>query len=132
MAKREQVIAALGKPRRVLKQADGSEILDFSNQPYSHACYMVTVDAQGTVTRFEDALSDLSIEMIRPGMTRDEVARRMCEPVSRESLRYGETVWEWELSRPGGNNANMFSVYFRGDRVFRTERRTELSEAGAG
>ena len=78
---REQVIAQLGRPTRIVPLANGGQRLQYSQQPAGQYAWMVDVDASGRVTSSRQVLTQADFNRIVPGQwTRDDVEREFGPP----------------------------------------------------
>jgi hypothetical protein len=69
---REQIIQAMGKPSKELNASD-ARVMIFPRGPWGKHTYFVYLDQTGAMTRWSQVLEEKNFELIRPGMTRDEV-----------------------------------------------------------
>jgi len=118
----EDVIAAYGQPKRVWPEADGGRTLEYSSQPMGRHCYMVRLAADGRLMSIEDGLSATNRARVEPGMTPEQVSRRLGAERSRVFFRLsGEDVWDWtvEPDQMGGYGLR-FNVHFKDGVVVRT------------
>lgn len=108
-ATESEVVAARGEPGTRRDNGDGTFTLEYSTQPEGTSCLMLQVDATGQVVKQWDALDDDTLDLVKPGMYKDEVARllgaRRSEKVFPAS---GDEVWDWKVARDG----TLFSVRF--------------------
>lgn len=80
--------AKMGEPASVNREGD-KEIWEYPLGPEGVRTYMMTVDAQGTVEKIDQALNETNFKRIQPGMTITEV-RRILGRNSKEQ-RFGMT-----------------------------------------
>lgn len=64
---REDVLARLGQPTRVVPLADGAQRLQYSQQPAGQYAWMVDLDASGRVTSARQVLNERDFNRIVPG-----------------------------------------------------------------
>lgn len=81
----------MGEPASVTREGD-REVWEYPLGPEGVRTYMMTVDAQGTVERIEQVLTEANFRRITPGMTMPEV-RRILGRQSREQ-RFAMTPTE--------------------------------------
>lgn len=81
----------MGEPANVYREGD-KEVWEYPLGPEGVRTYMMTVNAQGTLERIDQVLTDANFRRIQPGMTSSEV-RRILGRNSREQ-RYGMTPTE--------------------------------------
>ncbi|PTT82929.1 hypothetical protein DBR42_16400 [Pelomonas sp. HMWF004] len=116
------VTALYGQPTRSWPEPDGGRTWEYSQQPMGRHCYMVRLAADDTVLSITDGLSPASRAQIEPGMTPEQVSRRLGTERSRVTYRNsGENVWDWtvEPEQQGGYGLR-FNVHFKDGRVVRT------------
>ncbi|MBW8844621.1 MAG: outer membrane protein assembly factor BamE [Burkholderiales bacterium] len=117
----EEVIAIYGQPKRVWAETDGGRTLEYSSQPMGRHCYMVHLAADSRLLSIEDGLSSASRERIEPGMTPEQVSRRLGTERSRVTYRLsGEEVWDWTVEPDQSGYGLRFNVHFKDGRVVRT------------
>jgi ABC-type transport system substrate-binding protein len=77
---RQEVIARLGPPTRVVPIA-GGERLQYSLQPFGHYAWMVDLDASGRAVRSRQVLNEAEFNRIVPGQwTRADIEREFGPP----------------------------------------------------
>lgn len=116
----------LGQPSAQWRDAGGAYTWEYSGQPYSNWNYLISFDAQGKVTRNLQALSDENIARLSLGMSREEVARLLGTPRTKEwgGFKY-EHIWTWNAGVATATiEEQRFDVYFIADKVVRTGWRT--------
>ena len=117
----EDVVAVYGQPRRIWPEADGGRTLEYSSQPMGQHCYMVRLGADGRLVSVEDGLSPAARTRIEPGMTPEQVSRRLGQERSRVLFRNsGEDVWDWTVQPDQSGYGLRFNVHFKDGRVVRT------------
>lgn len=118
----EQVLALYGPPVRRWTHEDGSETLEYSSQPFGRTCYLLTLDRAGRLQRVEETLNEASrFGTIRPGMTPEQVSRRLGQERSRVFFsNSGEEVWDWNVPPDQGGYLLRFNVHFKDGRVQRS------------
>ncbi|MCC2674963.1 MAG: hypothetical protein K0R58_1910 [Ramlibacter sp.] len=80
---REQVVARMGPPTRVVPLPGGGERFQYSLQPQGRFAWMVDFDTTGRTTRSRQVLTAAGFERILPGQwTRSDVEREFGPPAS--------------------------------------------------
>jgi outer membrane protein assembly factor BamE (lipoprotein component of BamABCDE complex) len=100
-----------GEPVTVVKNADGSQVLEYPRQPEGWTNYRITLGADGKMSSLRQLLNADNFARVRPGMSQTEVLDLLGRPAARK--RYDlkqEEVLEWRF-RPV-NEAKVFSVTF--------------------
>jgi hypothetical protein len=78
---RDQVIARMGQPTRVVPLPGGAQRLQYSLQPAGQYAWMVDLDPAGRVTSARQVLDERDFERIVPGQwTRGDVEREFGPP----------------------------------------------------
>ena len=77
---RDAVVARLGEPVATWPMPGGGQRLEYSHMPAGESTYMVDLDAQGRMLRWEQVLDEAHFDAIEPGLTQDEVRRRIGPP----------------------------------------------------
>jgi hypothetical protein len=78
---RDEVLARLGPPTRVVPLADGGQRLQYSLQPAGQYAWMVDLDGTGRVTSARQVLNELEFHRIVPGeWTRADIEREFGPP----------------------------------------------------
>jgi hypothetical protein len=84
---REEVLARMGQPTRVVPLPNGGQRLQYSLQPAGQYAWMVDLDAAGRVTRTAQALNERDFNRIVPGdWTRADVEREFGPPARIEAV----------------------------------------------
>lgn len=76
----DEVVAVMGAPNARHAQPGGGSRLEYARGPSGLHTYMVDLDAQGRVTRWEQVLDEAHFNAITPGMTVQELQRRLGRP----------------------------------------------------
>ena len=100
-----------GDPAAVFDETDGSRTFDYPRQPEGLTNYLITIRPDGRMSALRQVLKPADFGRIEPGMTRDEVRRRLGRPA--KTQRYAlkrQEVWDWRWA--DGPTARMFSVTF--------------------
>ena len=131
VSQQADVLARLGPPVRRWPDADGGQTLEYSSQPFGQTCWMVSLAADGRLLRLADTLLPASRFSIAPGMTPEQVSRRLGRERSRVFFRFsGEDVWDWNVAPDsmGGDTLLRFNVHFKDGVVLRTSQSTVLPD----
>ncbi|CAN5209455.1 hypothetical protein BH11PSE10_BH11PSE10_16480 [soil metagenome] len=122
VSQQPDVLASFGPPVRSWPNVDGGQTLEYSSQPFGQSCWMATLAADGRLLRLEDTLLPASRFSITPGMTPEQVSRRLGRERSRVFYRFsGEDVWDWNVAPDAlGENLLRFNVHFKDGVVLRT------------
>jgi hypothetical protein len=87
-ASRQDVLARLGPPTRVVAIPGGGERLQYSLQPYGQFAWMVDLDGSGRVQRVRQVMDGREFTRIVPGQwTREDVEREFGPPARIEGTR---------------------------------------------
>jgi len=82
-----EVVAAMGSPNARHALPGGGQRLEYARGPLGLHTYMVDLDGQGRVTRWEQVLDEAHFNAVRPGIPVEELARELGRPA--EIRRYG-------------------------------------------
>ncbi|HLQ01001.1 MAG TPA: hypothetical protein VK143_01740 [Burkholderiales bacterium] len=104
------VEARVGPPAAVWKNADGSEVWEYPQGPQGVQTFMITIDADQSVTEMHQVLSEEYFSKVHAEMSRDEVRRLLGRP---KEVWYfpprDEEVWVWRYLEV---NYRFFNVLF--------------------
>ncbi|MDN3919512.1 outer membrane protein assembly factor BamE [Roseateles violae] len=117
-----EVLSRFGKPVQVWDDGGGARTLEYSSQPFGQTCYMIHIGADGKLIGIEDTLLYASRFAITPGMTQEQVSRRLGKERRRVSYSLsGEEVWDWnvEPDQTGSSYLLRFNVHFKNGVVVR-------------
>ena len=116
----EEVMARYGPPVRIWPEADGGRTLEYSSQPRGQTCWMVRLGPDGRLISIEDTLLYASRFSIEPGMTPEQVSRRLGRERSRVFFSLsGEDVWDWNVAPDQSGYKLRFNVHFKNGTVLR-------------
>lgn len=91
----------LGRPTAEFAEAGGARRLEYVAGPAGKTTWIVELDAQGTVRRAEQVLDEAHFALILPGITQDELRRRLGPPARVWGVRYhDQTVWSYRYETP--------------------------------
>ena len=100
-----------GEPAAVFDEPDGGRTFDYPRQPEGLTNYLITIGPDGRMSALRQVLKPADFGRIEPGMTQDDVRRRLGRPA--KTQRYAlkrQEVWDWRWA--DGATARMFSVTF--------------------
>lgn len=110
---RDEVLARMGQPRRVVPLPDGGQRLQYSLQPAGQYAWMVDLDAAGRVTSARQVLTERDFHRIVPDQwTRADIEREFGPPARIDGVAsWAGPVWTYRWRDI--QNADMFYyVYF--------------------
>jgi hypothetical protein len=109
---REQVIARMGPPGRVVPLANGGQRLQYSLEPGGQYAWMIDIDAAGKVVGSRQVLAESGFDRIVPGQwTRADVEREFGPPARIESVAsWNGPIMTYRWRDAGGANM-LYSVY---------------------
>lgn len=114
-ASEAQVRATMGEPALALSAPDGGRRLVYPRGPLGTQTFMADVSKDGVLVGIHQALNDDTFNVIRPGMTRDEVLRMIGPPGETMAFsRQGTIAWDYRYTDTWGYLA-IFSVIFDRD-----------------
>lgn len=91
-----EVLRALGAPTGRYAMPDGTTRLEFATGPFGRVTWMVDVDAGGRALRAEQVLGERHFATLAPGMSADEVLRRIGRAGEVQRVGWqGHVVWSW-------------------------------------
>ena len=111
MATEADVRRQFGEPAAVFDEPGGSRTFDYPRQPEGLTNYLITIGPDGKLSALRQVLKPAEFGRIEPGMTQDEVRRRLGRPA--KTQRYAvkrQEVWDWRWA--DGPTARLFSVTF--------------------
>lgn len=109
-----EVLASMGEPAMVWKNADGSEQLAYPRGPAGTQTFMAYVGPDGKLQRIEKVLDTAHFARVQAGMTKDEVLRILGPSGSRWTQYYpmsNQLAWSW-LFCNSWNVQEFFDVMF--------------------
>lgn len=115
---RDQLIARMGQPEVQRQLDDGATRLEFPGGTYGKQTWFVDLDASGHAVYSEQVLTEKNFNQITPGMTQDEVRRRLGRPGEMQALaRARGVVWRYRYENPF---CQWFQVEIAADRTVRS------------
>jgi hypothetical protein len=109
-----EVLSRFGKPVKVWDDGGGARTLEYSSQPFGQTCYMVHIGADGKLIGIENTLLYASRFSITPGMTYEQVSRRLGQEHRRVTYKLsGEDVWDWNVEPDQTGYLLRFNVHFK-------------------
>jgi hypothetical protein len=91
-------LARLPAPTGEFANADGSRRIEFARGPFGRQTHMLDVDADGRVVRWEQVLTEAHFATIQPGISSDELRRKIGRPSWVWGVRYrDQTVWSYRF-----------------------------------
>lgn len=128
-----QVVEGQGEPTARRQNGDGTSTLEYATQPDGTTCLMVQIDGEGKVLRLWDALGRKSLALVKPGMTKDKVARLLGAHRSEKTFAdKRREVWDWNIRHRGRGVATLFKVVFEDGKVRYAFRTRVYPEGEAG
>ena len=119
------VRTAMGSPETTWEEEDGTRILEYPKAPEGSRTWIFTIDAQGRLTEFHQALTAENFARIMPTMSRDAVRRLLGKP--RTVVQFAlskEEVWDYRFL--DHQQSRLFNVHF--DQATGKVLRTSTSE----
>ncbi|MBK4736842.1 outer membrane protein assembly factor BamE [Noviherbaspirillum pedocola] len=106
------VRTVMGQPESVWEENDGSRVLEYPRGPEGYRTWMFTIDSQGKLVDWRQALTPENFARVRPGMTKEEVRRLLGKPrtVAEFALK-NEEVWDWRYL-DATQKPQLFNVHF--------------------
>lgn len=115
-AARGDLIQRLGLPTSELDAPEG-RILVSAHGPFGKHTYFAYMNAESVMARWTQVLEEKNFDLIKPGMTRNEVVALIGESKVRDGIAFGRGyVWSW---RYVNFNCLWFRVEFTADDVVR-------------
>ncbi|HZZ93047.1 MAG TPA: hypothetical protein VFE23_10815 [Usitatibacter sp.] len=108
----DDVRRSMGNPAMVFDTRDGGRELVYPRGPMGNETFIARVGQGGTLQSIDQVLNDGNFDMIEPGLTEDDILRRLGPP--RDSMAYSLSrthSWDWKYMDMWGYPA-LFSVTF--------------------
>jgi hypothetical protein len=117
---RDQVLARMGQPGRVVALPQGGQRLQYSLQPAGQYAWMVDLDAAGRLVSARQVLDEADFERIVPGQwTRTDVEREFGPPARIETVAsWTGPILTYRWRDAGGANM-LYSIYLDSQGVVR-------------
>ena len=116
-----EAIKAHGKPDSICKNADGTERLVWTGQPFGQFAWGTNTTKDGKIIKIEQILTDPQFEVLTLGWTAQQVACQFGPPANMDGIAKGnEIVWAYRYKQYDVWPSMMY-VYMgsKGDRVTR-------------
>ena len=96
-----EVRRALGEPTGQYPGPNGTHRLEYATGPGGLHTYMVDIDAEGRMTRWQQVMDRVHFDTIRVGMSREELLYRIGRPAETSGLPYqNRTVFSYRFEEP--------------------------------
>ena len=97
----DEAVRRMGQPTGRHTRDDGGTRLEFARGPMGLHTYMLDFDTAGRMVRVEQVLTESNFYALRPGMTADEVLRRIGRPSDQRYLsRQRHRLWSYRYETP--------------------------------
>ena len=93
-----EVVQAMGPPTGRYQLPEGPMRLEFARGPYGRHTYMVDLDAQGRVLKWDQVLDRRYFEAVSPGMTADQLLRFIGRPSERMGMMRNGQIWSYRYA----------------------------------
>ncbi|MFO1219678.1 MAG: hypothetical protein U1E89_15025 [Burkholderiaceae bacterium] len=90
-----EITRQLGAPTARYALDGGRTRLEFARGPFGRHTFMVDLDADGRLQRWEQVLDARHFEVITPGLSRDELLRTIGTPSERAGMWRNGQIWSW-------------------------------------
>jgi len=101
---------AMGKPETTWEDEDGTRILEYPKGPEGSRTWIFTIDTNGKLTGYHQALSPENLARVKPGISRDEVRRLLGKPRTVVNFsRLKEEVWDYRYLE--NQESRLFNVH---------------------
>ena len=123
-----EVRGLMGPPAIELAVDDGGKRLAYPRGPLGTQTFMADIGRDGMLQGVRQVLNDDTFNGIRPGLTRDDILRRIGPPG--ETMRFslsGNTAWDYRFVDTWGYLA-VFSVTFNPDGIVMSKISRRLQE----
>jgi outer membrane protein assembly factor BamE (lipoprotein component of BamABCDE complex) len=118
---------AMGKPETTWEEEDGTRILEYPKGTEGVRTWIFTIDTNGKLVEYHQALSPENFAQIKAGMSRDNVRRLLGKPRTVVNFnRLKEEVWDYRYL--DNQQARLFNIHF--DQAIQKVTRTSASEIG--
>jgi hypothetical protein len=114
-----------GKPEIVWEEDDGGRRLEYPRGPEGTTTWMVTIGADGKVSKIEQVLTADNFARVRVGMSKDQIRRLLGKPTKVEAFALKkEEVWGYRWMETSTDKA-FFNVHFNADGTVTTTSRSD-------
>jgi hypothetical protein len=90
-----ELIDRAGPPTGRYAMPDGGVRLEYATGPMGRQTWMVDLDGQGYVLRWEQVLNARTFQQVVDGMSREDLLRLIGRPGHRQHERMGKETWSW-------------------------------------
>lgn len=90
-----ELAAAAGRPTGRYAMPDGTTRLEYATGPMGRMTWMVDLDSQGRVLRWDQVLDEAHFAAITDGMPRDVLLRTIGRPAHRAGEWMNRETWSW-------------------------------------
>ena len=92
----DELIARMGKPTGRYTLPDGGARVEYARGPFDRHTWMIDVDAENHVLRWEQVLTEANFNSVKAGITGDELLLKLGRPSERRHGGFqGGQVWSW-------------------------------------
>ncbi len=112
-----------GNPEAVWDGPEGSQVYEYTRQPFGHQNYMITIGADGKMAALRQVLTPENFARIVPGMSMEDVRRMLGKPMKVTSYDLQREVhYDWRYrDGPNQSDSKVFTAVMDRDlRVVRT------------
>ena len=90
-----EVVQTMGPPTGRYQLPEGQTRLEFARGPMGRETYMIDVDAQGRVVKWDQVLQRRYFEAVTPGMTGDQLLVFVGRPSQVDGMMRNGQIWSW-------------------------------------
>ena len=94
-ASRDEVLRIMGPPTAIYTMPDRHQRLEYNHMPAGRQTYMVDLDANGRMARWENVLDENHFNALQPGMTTADVLRLIGPPSFTSIYHRPEPGFTW-------------------------------------
>jgi outer membrane protein assembly factor BamE (lipoprotein component of BamABCDE complex) len=122
-----------GEPVTVVKNADGSMVMEYPRQPEGQTNYFIGIGADGKMSSLRQVLTPQNFAKIQPGMDKTQVRDVLGRPAKTQSYELKkEEVWDWRFLLNGQNKEFSVSFSMADGKVLSTATRDDPRETTGG
>lgn len=97
----DEVVSAMGRPTARHALPGGGERLEYARGPLGLHTYMVDLDAQGRVVKWEQVLDEAHFQALPPGISAEDLQRTLGRPAEvRRYARVPGDFWSYRFEDP--------------------------------